>query len=281
MIYDLFQQAKQYLLNNMRYGENGKESRRPHGMLVPLIMPDMSRVWGIDISHWNIPPVDLLGMKEKFGLKFVIIKGCDGSIRARYVLDHVATAKAAGLPFGLYNWLYPGNKVSLDTQTNAWVKLAKEVLPPMGIVIDAEWTTFAGTAANPNSGDLRGSHDRIKSKWGKSAITYTAKGYSDTYLKDFDYSREPLWVASYGGTSPLIPKGATRWDIWQFTSTLDGKQLDEIGNHELDGNYFNGDESSFKLFFNLTDEPLPPVQTKRFSLTIDGIGTTTGEIENV
>jgi GH25 family lysozyme M1 (1,4-beta-N-acetylmuramidase) len=255
-------------IHNWFYGENNRESNKhrlilQHSIdmrigieLAGLVMPAPGRVWGIDISHWNRPPVDLQRMKEMYGLKFVIIKGCDGSVRSRYSADHVAAAKAAGLPWGFYDWLYPNNRVSIDAQVNAWVSQALEFNPPMGIKIDAEWTTYAGQPANPSAADLRSAHDKVRFKH-KPATTYTAKGYADQYLRGFDFSREPLWVASYGGSRPLMPIGADDWLFWQFTATLDGHILDPNGNAEIDGNYFFGTQAEFETRYGADTIPPP------------------------
>jgi lysozyme len=257
-------------IHNWIYGENDRESNKHRLMLqhsidmrigielAGLVMPAPGRVWGIDISHWNRPPVDLQRMKEMYGLKFVIIKGCDGSIRSRYFADHVAAAKAAGLPWGFYDWLYPNNRVSIDAQVNAWVSQALEFNPPMGIQIDAEWTRYAGQPANPSAVDLRSAHDRVRIKY-KRATTYTAKGYADQYLRGFDFSREDFWVASYGGSRPLMPIGADDWLFWQFTATLDGHALDPDGNAELDGNYFFGTQAEFETRYGA--DTIPPPET--------------------
>jgi lysozyme len=254
-------------IHNWIYGENDRQSNKhrlilQHSIdmrigieLAGLVMPGPGKVWGIDISHWNRPPVDLQRMKEMYGLKFVIIKGCDGSVRSRYFSEHVAAAKAAGLPWGFYDWLYPNNRVSIDAQVNAWVSQALEFNPPMGIKIDAEWTTYAGQPANPSAADLRSAHDKVRFKH-KPATTYTAKGYADQHLRGFDFSREDFWVASYGGSRPLMPIGADDWLFWQFTATLDGHILDPNGNAELDGNYFNGTPTEFYARYG--DETIPP-----------------------
>jgi hypothetical protein len=132
--------------------------------------------------------------------------------------------------------LYPNTKVSIDAQTTAWAGQAHEFDPPMGIFIDAEWTKYAGAPANPDSADLRAAHDKTKAKYAV-ATTYTAKGYADTYLTNFDWSREELWVANYSNFPPALPFGATHYFLHQFTGSLDGKQLDPNGNAELDGSY--------------------------------------------
>jgi GH25 family lysozyme M1 (1,4-beta-N-acetylmuramidase) len=266
-------QLKQLLQNNITYGENGRPQAK-HGVLslVSLVMPDTSKVWGVDISHWNLPGVDLKRMVDLYGLKFVIIKGCDGALNSKYYLDHVASAKAAGIPWGIYNWLYPASKVNMDAQVNAWYARYNADVPPMGIFIDAETTYYGGVLANPSATDLRSAHNKWMTKAGKEATTYTGKYFADTYLIGFDFSREPLWIANYGVNSPALPKGATTYHLWQFTSTLDGKQLDPNGNYELDGNYYNGTLAQFQAEYGYIVTP-PPTEEKMRYFTIAGTPT--------
>lgn len=262
-----YQQLKQYLFNNLRYGENNHEGNRPRMLVgVPydiralhasLLMPLRDKVWGIDISHWNLPPVDLKRMVDLYGLCFVIIKGCDGSLNSRYYEEHKTAAKAAGIPWGIYNWLYPNSRVSIDAQVNAWHARFAADPAPMGIFIDAEWTTYAGAPANPSAIDLRSAHDKWRARSGQAAITYTAKSFADTYLRGFDWSREELWIANYGVFRPALPTGAGTYTFWQFAATLDGSQLDPGGNAELDGNYFNGSLQDFVNRFGGTIPPPP------------------------
>jgi hypothetical protein len=271
-------QLKQQLGNNLWHGENSHRQNRvwhfagmpfeQRAVLTSLILPDTSRVWGIDISHWNIPPVNLQRMIDLYGLRFLIIKGCDGSIRSRYSAEHVATAKATGLPWGFYDWLYPNGKVSIDAQTTAWASQAHEFNPPMGIFIDAEWTNYGGLPANPNAADLQTAHDKTKAKYA-IATTYTAKGYADTYLTGFDWSREELWVANYSNFPPVLPKGATHYFLHQFTSTLDGKQLDPNGNAELDGSYPYSDAEFEQRYGTVAEDvvSMPYAGVKRISGT--------------
>jgi len=233
----------------------GRLTFKQYTALTVLTMPDGSKVWGLDLSHWNRPPVALKRMVELYGLSFVIIKGCDGSLNTNYYLEHVAAAKEAGIPWGMYVWVYPGSKVSIDTQVNAWRARAEADPPPMGIFLDLEWTYYAGQPANPNATDARTAHDKWKAKSGKSATTYTAKGYADTYLIGFDWTREELWVANYGVSIPALPTGASDYTIHQFTSTLDGKLLDPDGNFELDGNYYHNAELFKARFGGIT----PPI----------------------
>lgn len=227
-------------------------------IVTPLVMPNTSKVWGVDVSHWNPAPVDFQRMRDLYHLDFAMIKGADGTITTRNFREHVAAANAAEIPWGMYVWLYPNNKVSIAAQVQAWRALEVELAPPMGVFIDCEWTTFAGAPANPLTADLRMAHDKYFVLSGTHATTYTAKGYADTNLKGFDWSREPLWIANYSATSPALPIGATTYQFWQFTSTLDGWTLDPTGNQKLDGNYFNGTQAEFATKYGGVIPPPPP-----------------------
>ena len=246
-------QIKQLLLNNLWFGEQGSIRKRST-IISELINPDINKIWGIDISHWNVPPVDLKNMATNFGMKFVGIKGCDGSLNSKYYLNHVAAADATGIPYIMYVWLYPNSKVSIDAQVNAWVARAEATNPAL-VAIDAEWTKYLGIAANPSADDLRMAHDKFAHEYGQAAITYTAASYANQYLIGFDWHREKLWIAHYGVTTPLLPKNASEYLIHQYTSTLDGKALDPNGNFELDGNNFNGDTATFNRIFGVQNVP--------------------------
>jgi GH25 family lysozyme M1 (1,4-beta-N-acetylmuramidase) len=261
---DIFK--KQFWFNNFLHGENSREQNRAkhfEGLsfdkktaVATLTLPDPSRRWGVDLSHWNMPPVNIRRMVENYGMSFAIFKGCDGSVNTRYYTEHVQSAQAEGIPFGMYVWLYPANKVSIDAQVNAWwARFSSD--ESFALFIDAEWTYYAGQPANPNATDLRSALDKWKAKSGQSAIIYTAAGYANTYLKGFDWSREELWVANYGVTNPLLPTGANTYIIHQFTSTLDGHLLDPNGNAELDGNYFI-DEATFQRITKTNGGTTPP-----------------------
>jgi len=283
-----FHQLKQWLFNNLTHGENTRAERlaehlfgrnfQQRSLILASVMPNTARVWGVDISHWNLPPVNLKRMADNYAMKFVFIKGCDGSLNTKYYFEHVAAAKLAGVPWGMYVWLYPNGNVSIDAQVNAWTTRAQIDPPPLGIAIDAEWTSYGGLPANPSAADLRGAHDKIKARYGKAAITYTAAGYANVYLKGFDWMREDLWIANYGVNNPMLPTGANKYVLWQFTSTLDGKFLDPNGNAELDGNYFNGTAEEFQAKYNLTIPP--PVNEDVVSFPFNGVQRVSGVRHN-
>ena len=258
-------QLKQYLGNNLWYGENGRnrfivgDDDGNYITVQSVVMPDGSKVWIIDISHWNAPPVDLKRMVDLFGLSGVIIKGCDGSLNTRYYVEHVAAAKLAGIPWGMYVWLYRAANVSIEAQTTTWANRAKLDPPPMGVWIDAEWTSYGGNPSNPTATDLRSAHNSFKLKYGKPAGTYTAPGYANQYLVGFDFTKEENWIAEWGYSPPVIWKNP--WILHQFTDKLDGKVLDPNGNLGIDGSYFNGNNAQFAAKYGGVVTPPPTGET--------------------
>lgn len=245
---------KQYL-NNIWHGENGL---RPIDA-VPVsfvVQPRQDRVWGIDISHWNVPHVDLVRMRDLFGLSFVIIKAVDGSIVSRYSGEHVANARQNNIPFGLYCWLYPDNRVSVAAQVSVWADAYTRHKPPMGVAIDAEMTYYGGVQAPPRTTDLQRAADMLAQKIGaENIIIYTSPAYARSYLSGFDFARYRLWIAHYGVDTPTLPATAAAWELWQFTSQLDGATLDPTGNKSLDGNYYNGTAEQFAARYGVAAPP--------------------------
>jgi GH25 family lysozyme M1 (1,4-beta-N-acetylmuramidase) len=219
-----------------------------------FITPSNNRVWGIDISSWN-GIVDLSKAKA-MGCSFVIIKGCDGTIPTKNFEQNKANAKLNGLPWGVYDWLYPARVVNILAQATAWWRQAENDYPPLGVWIDYESTRYAGQPANPNGTDLQSVTNSFKVLAGQAAGVYSSRGYTDSY-PPINPSQYRWWVANYGVTSPLMPHGVLAWVFWQFTSFLDGANLG-INALEGDGNYYHGDIEQFKEEFGLGGVNLPP-----------------------
>jgi len=267
-------QAKQFIQNNLRYGENRSEradfirslSFAQKQAVLSVLMPDGSKVWGIDISHWNLPPVDLKRMVEQYGLSFVGIKGCDGSLNTKYYPEHVAAAKLAGIPWLMYVWLYRAENVSIDAQTTAWSNRAKADPPPMGVFVDAEWTKWAGAYSNPTTSDLQSAEASFKAKYTEPAGRYTAPYYATQYLKGFDFSIGRNWIAEWGVDKPVT--WPYPYELHQFTDNLDGKKLDPRpeSNASLDGNYFNGTAEQFKAKYGGVTPPPVEEDMKKFEV---------------
>jgi GH25 family lysozyme M1 (1,4-beta-N-acetylmuramidase) len=248
----MIHQLKQWWQNNRTYGENSRfNSAYLHTKelnagatiaqaLSTLIIPDTSRVWGPDISHWdgNVN----LSVTKQMGASFVFIKGLDGTIRTSNYLANRQRAIDAGLPQAPYAWLYPHKYVSVLAQAKALADLLVNYPAALPPVIDFEWTFWGGSAANPNFGDLDMWVTEFTRLTGIKPIVYTAAGYSNmfgTFPATLKAKFAGLWVANYGVTSPTLPNGWSEWLYWQFTSSGDAAVYapNDVNKKELDLNY--------------------------------------------
>lgn len=218
-----------------------------------MITPNPSRVWGVDVSHWNSPPIDFELLKLQ-GCKFVIIKACDGAAKTRYFEDHYQGAVKAGLVVMMYVWLYPANRVSIDSQVKAWVEVYKSHPEIKLVWVDAEWTNYGGEPANPNASDLTTAQNKLKAQIGNKSGDYTSPGYAREFLKGYVYNN-PLWVANYDVLTPTLPAGASTWEFWQFSDNV----RSSVG---YDTNYYNGTLEQFIAKYGGTGEIPPPTGDK-------------------
>lgn len=205
-----------------------------------LISPDFSRVWGVDISHWDGNVT--LSVTASVGASFVFIKGLDGTLQTKYYVDNRQRAIAAGLKHAPYQWLYRNANVSCTAQAQAMKNLLDKyptVLPP---VIDFEWTYWGGAQSNPSWADLDIYVTELLRLNVRKPLLYTAAGYANMFgqipaaLKD---KFAGLWIANYGVSSPALPYGFVGWDFWQFSSSGDALVYapNDVGKKEVDLNY--------------------------------------------
>jgi GH25 family lysozyme M1 (1,4-beta-N-acetylmuramidase) len=206
-----------------------------------FVSPDTNRIFGVDVSgRWD----GLVNFKvtADYGAKFEIAKAIDGTIPTPYWKENNQSAIDAGLLNGAYAWLYPDNRINCTLQAQAYYELIKDArlrLPP---AIDWEWTKYAGIQANPNLEDLRRWLAAFIRLSGVKPILYTAAGYVALFgaiPADILDMLSGVWVASYGGTQPIMPKGVSKWDMWQFSANGDALTLcpGNQGKRELDLNY--------------------------------------------
>lgn len=83
--------------------------------------------------------------------------------------------------------------------------------------------------------------------------TYSAQGYWSNYLRLYprdDLIGRPLWCAHWTTRStPLVPIGWPRWDIWQFTSKMPAKPYGVRDSETIDFNTYNGNTAQFYAQF--------------------------------
>jgi len=280
----LIDKTKQQLQNNILYGENDRNKNRiahlaglkfqEQAAVLSLVEPDPSKVWLIDISHWD-GNVALSVTKSK-GAAGVFIKGVDGTIRTKFFPENRQRAVDAKLPHAPYGWLYRDVNVSCVSQARAYTDLVNQYPPELLPVIDFEWTNYGGQSANPNYEDLR----KWATEWlrlgNPKAIMYSAAGYMNGFGKipsDIKAMFADIWIANYGVSAPTMPLGyvANEWEFWQFTAS--GSAViyapNDNGKKELDLNYFNGTHEQFAAKYGTNGgTPMPTPTYKEYTATL-------------
>ena len=215
-----------------------------------------------DISHWTgVVDMDVMATKTDA----VIIKCLDGTVQSRYFVENHTGAKAKGIKVSAYQWLYPGNKVSIRKQAETLTDLLQQYPVDFGPFIDFEWTTYGGQPANPGASDLYGMLEYFNELNGYYPGIYTAKGYWDQYGNSESYWKDKiLWVANYDVSSPAVPSPWTSWTLWQYTPSGPAQEygVDPEFQTAIDLNRFNGTREEYLAFINKEGGPVqPPDQT--------------------
>lgn len=245
---------KQYLLNNLWFGENQRRRISPHLVVAGLLVePDYFRVWGTDHNGKWDGNVDFRPMVER-GAKFTFLKCIDGTVASRLYYENRDRARALGLLTGPYGWLYRNANVSCKAQAQAyWERIKNEViqLPP---TIDFEWTKYLGVWSNPNYEDLRIYAEELVARSGRKAILYTAPGFISplgAIPKVIMDLLEAIWIAQYGVMTPDY----NGWSFHQFSAAGNAKILspNDAGKLEVDLNYCK----DLQTLYRLAGEPQP------------------------
>lgn len=175
---------------------------------------------GIDISS-NQGSVNFDYVKNT-GCEVVYIKATEGlSYINPYLISSYKGAKAAGLKIGFYHFMHANDPVA---EAQHFLQAISHLTPDCKYCIDCE--TTEGQTTTQISARVRNFADYLISQ-GKEVVLYTGENFYNTYL-DNSVKYIPLWVASYGVTSPRI-KG---WVGFQYSET--GSVSGVVGNVDLD-----------------------------------------------
>lgn len=245
---------------------------------------DYYGIFGFDISTYQDSDlisgtVDFAKMRA-YGARFVIFRASIGNAEDADYKKYVENSRGI-IPFSAYHFYHP----NVDTKVQAarfWNTIKSR--PPQMVWLDCE---TGGTNT------WRGWYDFIEEFKRLSGFTDNRIGiYTGFYVwteittyatlsQKAYFGKFPLWLAWYTD-DPFRPVYTTiripyPWDkitILQSGTPAIGK-LAGVESMEIDYNQFNGDESSFRSFFNLTDEPLPPVtKTQKCKIVVYQDGST-------
>ncbi len=271
-------------IHNLFFGENLRELNREYHyqemsvpsyldlLASPFMVPDPSKVWGVDISPWD-GNVDLAVTRQK-GARFVFIKGMDGTVRSRYFPENRARAVAAGLLQAPYHWLYRNANVSAAAQASALDALIKQYPADLPAMVDFEWTRYMGVASDPSFNDLDLMVTAFLNLGNRKPILYSAAGFMNGLGRMPDALKAKfsgICIANYGVSWPLMPIGyaADSWTFWQWTDYGDAQTLtpSDSNKKELDLDYWKGDVQSLYSFAGVTPPDGEPMANTFYRAT--------------
>lgn len=187
----------------------------------------------IDLSHHNVVSEDLKGAKSA-GIVGVIHKLTEGE---KYVDDKVASryflAKDAGLAWGLYHFMRPGD---MEYQAKFFMDTAHE----LG-VIDLNTVLVADHEDEEVPGkDLIQWLEAVEEMSGRSVVVYSGHVAKEQLAGSGYKPTRRLWLCQYAST-PVLPEGVNSYWLWQYTDQGTIPGVDP----PTDLNHFDGDESAF------------------------------------
>lgn len=215
----------------------------------------------IDLSHHNTVPKDFIAAKND-GIVGVIHKLTEGS---SYVDDKVAAryylAKQAGLAWGLYHFMRPGD---MKKQAEFFIKKAYELE-----VIDEQTVLVADheDASVPGQ-DLKKWLDYVEDRMGRSPVVYSGHVLKDQLAGSGYRPKRRLWLCHYA-SKPVLPEGVDKYWMWQYTDKgsiggLSPIDLNDIGNVDM-GEFLNGWAGSHDTI--PAPEPVPPTVIPRITIS--------------
>lgn len=84
---------------------------------------------------------------------------------------------------------------------------------------------------------------RVERRTGRVPAIYCSTSFAEECFDCQKFPRYPLWLASYGVSSPRVPAGWTSWTYWQYT---DKGRIDGI-NGDVDLDYLRGEVKALMI----------------------------------
>jgi GH25 family lysozyme M1 (1,4-beta-N-acetylmuramidase) len=165
----------------------------------------------VDLSHWNVVPSSLKPAREA-GVVGIIHKMTEGMGGVDATADNRKyLANQAGLEWGLYHFLRPGDMVA---QANHFIDNAN-----LANVLDSDTLVAADYEdANVSLAQLQQFMTTLEELTGRQPVLYSGHvlkdkggGNAQPSLKKYR-----LWLAQYA-SKPTLPSGWSKYWLWQWT----------------------------------------------------------------
>jgi lysozyme len=166
---------------------------------------------GIDVSYYQ-ETIDWQRV-QRAGIRFAFIRLSDGAEqRDPMFVTNWSEARRAGLLRGAYLFFRPDQSIAAQADVMiASLRADRGDLPP---VIDIE--VDGGLPASAVAARARAWIDRVRDGLGVEPIVYTG---GDLWRNGGaePLSAQPLWIAHYTQTCPILPSAWSHWTFWQHT----------------------------------------------------------------
>jgi lysozyme len=216
-----------------------------------------TRAKGIDVSEWESPiqgrpSVDFAAVKRA-GYSFCFTRVSDGQFHVDQSFDSYYPAiKRNKLIRGAYQFFRPEQDAT--AQADLLCRMVSQIkpgdLPP---VLDVE--VMDGVSSSRMGDQIRTWVGVVKARLGIRPMIYTAPGLWDGYGVSF--GGYDLWVADYGPSTPALPHGWSKWEIFQYT---DNENVPGVGS--CDANLFNGTVADLMNYVGLGKKPKTTTKTQ-------------------
>lgn len=197
------------------------------------------------------------------GASGTIVRGGYGLWVDRDFYQNFAGSAEVG-PRGIY-W-YMDWYSSAISQAAEFCELLAKYPPEFPPVVDYE-CRFGGVPSSESAKSaLVDFLNYVEKATGRVPIIYTSPGYWWEYGSSFSlWRRYPLWLAHYE-PKPIVPKPWVKYDLWQYTSTGNGRLYGIIDGLGIDLSQCT--DESFARLTQHGDMPQPPEPDKpRFCVT--------------
>lgn len=210
---------------------------------------------GVDVSssqHSNGARINWPQVAES-GLRFALIKTTEGNYYTNpYFAGDYSTAKSSNLFPAGYHFAIPSASDG-TSQADFFLDRAsgsaqRGTLPP---AVDLEWNPndssqpCYGLGADSMVNWIAAFRNEVQRRTHRLPAIYTsASWWNQCTGGDGSFSADPLWVASYDVSDPVLPAGWSSWTLWQYTSTGNIPGIDG----EVDVSNFIGTQSDLPLF---------------------------------
>lgn len=235
---------------------SGSSKRRgsTSGTLESMTTPATGDAQGIDVADFQHEngPINWPQVAAD-GYSFVYIKATEGNYYNNpYYPGDFAASRAAGMLAGAYTFANPsstGGSAEADYLLNA-IHYSNDglTLPPMvdleGDPYDAS-TPCYGLSTSALVSWIASFVNEVVARTSRLPLIYTAASWWQECTGGTSaFSSDPLNVASYGTSSPTLPKGWSNYVVWQFSSTGSVPGISS----QTDEDHFAGPVSSLHQF---------------------------------